>query len=172
MNQTLLEAQRAITKLRDHHKIDNNLLIPLDNLNGPSPWGHITSIQCVDTGIAFCQTESHGGTWLSKERIKELPKDYKPFTDDPHWHEEDLDTAKVLKFLGYDPRNFDKLDGTQKGHEFKVGDKVKIIGDTRTATVSKVEHFEINAYSAITVEITKDGQKLYGEFPNIQVLPL
>ena len=144
----------------------------IPRIGGKSPWGEIDHIECIDTGICFVQTSSHGGTWLSKERIKELPKDYKPFTGDPHWHEEDCDTATVLKALGYNPRNFDKLDGTQKGHEFKVGDKVKIIGDTRTATVSKVEHFEINAYSAITVEITKDGQKLYGEFPNIQVLPL
>jgi hypothetical protein len=68
-----------------------------------SPWGHIHGCENVATGIWRVDTASHGGYYLSIERIATMPKplrDYVPFvarngSGTSHWFEEDVDWCIV-----------------------------------------------------------------------------
>jgi hypothetical protein len=76
-----------------------------------TPWGQAdpTCTQIAE-GILSISTPSHGGFWLSPERLKELP-DYiarvKTFTGKPEWFEEDFDWCLVV--LAF-PELFDDCD--------------------------------------------------------------
>ena len=94
-------------------------------INDDSPWGEIQRIQKIDNGIYWIDTPGHGGVWLSPKHIKELPKDYKPFTRDSQWAEEDIDAAVVLKALGYDPVTLFKIDG-DPNYTFEIGTAVTV----------------------------------------------
>ena len=64
-----------------------------------TPWGEIQSYGQIANGIIAVSTGEHGGLWLSEKRVNQLPSDYKPFTGDKTWAEEDVDAPKVLKLL-------------------------------------------------------------------------
>jgi len=68
--------------------------------NSLTPWGRADWIHKIDDGIVMIGTPSHGGIWLSQERIKELPEHYEPFTRSRQWAEEDEDGGLVLQYLG------------------------------------------------------------------------
>ena len=73
------------------------------NVFSPSlstPWGGIQTYEVLAEGIVSVTTAGHGGLWLSDERIEQLPKRYKPFTQTRRWAEEDEDAALVLQYLG------------------------------------------------------------------------
>lgn len=65
-----------------------------------TPWGAIQTFEYLTEGVVSVSTAGHGGLWLSDERMKQLPKRYKPFTKTRRWAEEDVDAALVLQHLG------------------------------------------------------------------------
>ncbi|PNE59608.1 hypothetical protein A8H39_00220 [Paraburkholderia fungorum] len=73
-----------------------------------SPWGAPHSISVVAEGIVRYTTGSHGGYWLSPERVAAMPAGLRPMQhldgDGSAWFEEDQEWAIVeLAF----PRHFD-----------------------------------------------------------------
>lgn len=63
-----------------------------------SPWGHVQFNDQVADGIIFVSTASHGGFWLSAERLRQLPPAVAAFKTwaGPGWFEEDCDAALVV----------------------------------------------------------------------------
>ncbi len=67
-----------------------------------TPWGVATHAEEIAPGITFYSTPSHGGYWLSPERVAAMPKalrDFVPFGGEQagpgRWFEEDADWAVV-----------------------------------------------------------------------------
>ena len=56
-----------------------------------TPWGIASSKTKLAEGIVAVRTPSHGGIWLSEDRIKQLPKGLANFIGDARWWEEDCD---------------------------------------------------------------------------------
>ena len=73
-----------------------------------TPWGVADSITEIAPGIVSYSTPSHGGYWLSPERVAEMPKplrEFKPWAG-PGWFEEDCDWSVVaLAFPQYFPED-------------------------------------------------------------------
>ncbi len=73
-----------------------------------TPWGHADIIHPVADGVVFVSTPSHGGYWLSDDRLAKIPNHwrlarYRPSSDSP-WFEEDCDWVLVaLTFPGLFP---------------------------------------------------------------------
>jgi hypothetical protein len=69
-----------------------------------TPWGHPDSVREIAPGIIHYETPSHGGFWLSPERVAEMPpclRAFKPFAG-ANWYEEDCDWSIVaLAFPQY-----------------------------------------------------------------------
>ena len=65
-----------------------------------TPWGPSQTTEKIADGITQVTTASHGGLLLSPERVKQLPPDYKPWTGDKRWAEEDEDAQIVLQAFG------------------------------------------------------------------------
>ena len=68
-----------------------------------SPWGivdYVISYPDEGKGIFGVGTPTHGGLWIGDQWIKKLPKDYKPFTGNRRWAEEDQDANIVLQHFG------------------------------------------------------------------------
>ena len=66
---------------------------------GRSPWGKIDYVQQMGDGIYIVGTPGHGGVWLSRERLKEMPATLKTrtqFYDGGPWFEEDCEVARVM----------------------------------------------------------------------------
>jgi len=66
-----------------------------------SPWGTIDQCRVVAEGIVFVSTPSHGGFWLSPERLTEILEIShelrKRFGEYPGcWYEEDCESSKVV----------------------------------------------------------------------------
>jgi len=64
-----------------------------------SPWGAIQSQQTVAPGIEFVSTASHGGCYVSDDRLAELPaavRDAERFNPPGNWYEEDCEVAIVI----------------------------------------------------------------------------
>ena len=66
----------------------------------PTPWGPVQWSHEITEGVVTLGTAGHGGIWLSEEKSKKLPPEYKPFTRSNTWAEEDEDGALVLQYLG------------------------------------------------------------------------
>ena len=66
-----------------------------------TPWGVAQTIEPIAEGIVFVTTPSHGGLWLSPERVAALPEGYQPFTcpETRQWAEEDIDAPMVACFF-------------------------------------------------------------------------
>lgn len=63
-----------------------------------TPWGHADHVQWIADGIAHVFTSSHGGFYVSSERLDALPVPFRkfvPFAKLPNWFEEDCDWAVV-----------------------------------------------------------------------------
>lgn len=62
-----------------------------------SPWGSVSGRDKMAEGIFWVDTPSHGGFWISQERLARVPE---PFRDTPYspgpWFEEDEDFAIVV----------------------------------------------------------------------------
>jgi len=56
-----------------------------------TPWGIADSKVKLAEGIVSVGTPSHGGIWLSTERIQQLPEGLDNFMHDTRWWEEDCD---------------------------------------------------------------------------------
>lgn len=66
-----------------------------------SPWGQVQSSKRLATGVWFVSTASHGGIWLSEDRLDQLNSilpvlggavsHYQTFCGDCEWWEEDCD---------------------------------------------------------------------------------
>jgi hypothetical protein len=56
-----------------------------------TPWGFADGKEVLAEGIISYSTPSHGGIWLSAERIKQLPQGLTNFLHDLRWWEEDCD---------------------------------------------------------------------------------
>lgn len=65
-----------------------------------TPWGPVQWSHKITEGVVTLGTAGHGGIWLSEEKAKKLPPEYKSFTRSKHWHEEDEDGGIVLQYLG------------------------------------------------------------------------
>jgi hypothetical protein len=62
-----------------------------------TPWGHPQTTKEIAPGIVHYTTASHGGFYLSPERVAAMPKalrEFKPFAG-ANWYEEDCDWAVV-----------------------------------------------------------------------------
>ena len=66
-----------------------------------TPWGVAQTIEPIAEGIVFVTTPSHGGLWLSPERVAALPEGYQPFAcpETRQWAEEDIDAPMVSCFF-------------------------------------------------------------------------
>ncbi|WP_435008034.1 DUF7007 domain-containing protein [Tundrisphaera lichenicola] len=63
-----------------------------------TPWGAAQTSHELAPGIVRHDTASHGGYYVSPERVAEMPKplrDFKPFAG-PNWYEEDCDWCIVV----------------------------------------------------------------------------
>jgi hypothetical protein len=68
-----------------------------------TPWGKADSVVIIAPGIASYSTPSHGGLWLSAERVAGMPRvlrEHQTFTvwcsrSGGQWYEEDCDWAIV-----------------------------------------------------------------------------
>ena len=69
-------------------------------VNSRSPWGTIDDATKLADGIVFVSTPSHGGIWLSPDRVAQLPKGYDSFIGSNTWHEEDNDAPMIAWFFG------------------------------------------------------------------------
>ena len=56
-----------------------------------TPWGEADGQETLAEGIISYSTPSHGGIYLSPERVKQLPAGLKNFLNDLRWWEEDCD---------------------------------------------------------------------------------
>ena len=61
-----------------------------------SPWGRVQDCRHLADGIEAVSTSTHGGIWLSEDRLEELHEIlpfnlFTPFTREPQWWEEDCD---------------------------------------------------------------------------------
>lgn len=89
------------------------------NANHPSntPWGKPDHIKVKAPGIVWYSTPSHGGFWLSPERVDQLPPALaavKPWAG-PGWYEEDCDWSIVaLAFPGLFAQDLDAARATLK----------------------------------------------------------
>jgi len=89
-----------------------------------TPWGWATKNNCtkIAEGIKEYVTSTHGGFWLSQERILAMPikyMDFKPWAG-KGWFEEDLDwVIVVLSF----PKYFrpDRVTAAQKQYTNNIG---------------------------------------------------
>jgi hypothetical protein len=74
-----------------------------------TPWGVADSSHVVAPGIIRYDTPSHGGYYVSPERVLTMPKplrEFKPFAG-PNWYEEDCDWAIVaLAFPQFFPDDY------------------------------------------------------------------
>lgn len=74
-----------------------------------TPWGPAQAAKLIAGGIIRFDTASHGGYWLSDEKVAELPptlRELQTFAG-PNWYEEDCDWAIVV--AGY-PSLFPAVD--------------------------------------------------------------
>lgn len=73
-------------------------------LGGPSPWGRIDLVTVLAEGIVSVSTPSHGGIWLSQERVEQIPEALRTpspeYSPKPHWWEEDCEVTFPLWFFG------------------------------------------------------------------------
>lgn len=60
-----------------------------------TPWGKPDIIEVTAPGIVSYSTPSHGGMWLSPERMAQLPDGIVTFAGGP-WFEEDCDALIVI----------------------------------------------------------------------------
>ena len=64
-----------------------------------TPWGVPDSVRCIAAGIWWVSTPSHGGYWLSPDRLAAMPEPFKVLKTfgsvGPQWFEEDCDWAIV-----------------------------------------------------------------------------
>ncbi len=69
-----------------------------------SPWGTIDNITRIAAGVLFVGTPSHGGIWLSDQRIAQIPetlrKPKSAYAEKPRWWEQDLEAGFPLWFFG------------------------------------------------------------------------
>lgn len=74
--------------------------------NDPSPWGPIQHCTEIREGIWRVHTASHGGIWLSPERLSEftsyLGYEYPTFCGSPSWFEEDCDACLIPIVFAHD----------------------------------------------------------------------
>jgi hypothetical protein len=71
-----------------------------------TPWGQAQTSEEIAPGIIRYETPSHGGYYLSPERVAEMPKPLREFTPfaGPNFYEEDCDWSIVaLAFPQYFP---------------------------------------------------------------------
>lgn len=60
-----------------------------------TPWGHSDHVNVIADGIESHSTPSHGGLWLSNERLKKMPDIVAEANGNGRWFEEDSDWALV-----------------------------------------------------------------------------
>ena len=60
----------------------------------PSPWGAIQIAEELADGIVSVHTASHGGLWLSSERLRQMDESER---SGDGWYEEDCEAAFVFR---------------------------------------------------------------------------
>ena len=78
-----------------------------------SPWGPTQHTVRIAPGIYWISTSSHGGYYISQERLADMPRKYKKLVflhDEPQWFEED--SAFIAVVLTW-PKLFPKEHVTQ-----------------------------------------------------------
>ena len=79
-----------MTETKTYYEID---FVP------PSPWGPAQSTTQIAPGIYWISTASHGGYYISQERLADMPQKYKQLVwikDRPNWFEEDCAWIAVV----------------------------------------------------------------------------
>lgn len=63
-----------------------------------TPWGRAQNKTKIADGIFFASTASHGGFWLSQQRLNEMPEALREgkFTNRKNWFEEDCEYVRVV----------------------------------------------------------------------------
>jgi hypothetical protein len=111
-----------------------------------SPWGQPQGWEKVIPGVWQCHTASHGGWWLSDERLAAMPEYLKAqtFNRAKQWFEEDSDWALVVRAWP------DEFDEETRGHAeqnrlwrelFAARDRNKTIDDIRSASSLRLADF-------------------------------
>lgn len=87
----------ALDRARSHYDAETSSKDASTAIPTYTPWGKPDSMEKIAPGIVRFHTPSHGGYWLSPERVAEMPKplrEFKPFAG-PNWYEEDADWSIV-----------------------------------------------------------------------------
>ena len=65
-----------------------------------TPWGTAQSVDKIAEGLFFISTPSHGGYWVSQERLGRMPlvllTPSRFYTVGSQWFEEDVEAARVV----------------------------------------------------------------------------
>jgi hypothetical protein len=65
-----------------------------------SPWGTIDHVETIAEGVVSVNTPSHGGIWLSAERLKAIKPEWAAYaakwSGSPQWYEEDVAVCAVM----------------------------------------------------------------------------
>lgn len=90
-----------------------------------TPWGIAQSHHRIAEGITTYSTSSHGGIELSEERVEAMPealRDFRPFSGQTGWYEEDVDWSIVaLAFPeAFDAKTVYSAVSTAEGYRKKV----------------------------------------------------
>ena len=67
-----------------------------------TPWGPAQIVDEPIAGVVCVSTASHGGVWLSEERLEQMPADARSADG---WYEEDCEAAFVVRQF---PQAFEK----------------------------------------------------------------
>ncbi len=105
-----------------------------------TPWGPAYSSREIAPGIVLYSTPSHGGYWLSPDRVAEMPKplrEFKPWAG-PNWYEEDCDWSIVaLAFPQYFP------------------------DDAQGAALATLQHYRPELFTEVVGMIENQGKHVY-----------
>ena len=103
--------------------------------NAESPWGRIQQTQRLADGIVEVVTASHGGVWLSAERLAQMPPSHVSLDG---WYEEDVEVLFPLHAFidevdfGVEPAAHQKMiDSIKRGFDRLADDFRRVSMDRR-----------------------------------------
>lgn len=109
-----------------------------------TPWGKPDTVTKIAPGLTFYSTPSHGGYWLSPERVAEMPaplRDFEPwgaFHGPGRFYEEDCDWSVVcLAFPQYFPP------------------------DAITAALTTLQHYKAELFADVISYFEQQGRHVY-----------
>jgi len=87
-----------------------------------TPWGFSQSQETLAEGVVSYSTSSHGGIWLSDERVKQLPAGLDNFLHDLRWWEEDCDWSVPYTYFAHEIEQY--------GRAYKFAENLAVARET------------------------------------------